>query len=237
MRSATLHIHGSANDLLPPHRRDRSFPVEFELPIGLRDLIQATGIPWVELRAVSVNGEPARPATRIDDGDVIEAHSRYPVAEPPADPRFVLDVHLGRLAHYLRLFGFDTAHRQEADDRELVDQSLAESRILLTRDRGLLMWGTLVDGCFVRATDPRRQITEVIERFALASVGTPLSRCLACNGSLQELSAAEAAPLIPDSVAESHTEFTTCPDCGRVYWKGSHYRRLLAIIEQVGARQ
>lgn len=235
MRSATVRIHGSANDLLPPHRRDRPFVVEFELPIGLRDLIQSIGVPWVELSTASVNGTAAGPATRIDDHDLIEARSRYPLAEPPAEPGFLLDVHLGRLAHYLRLFGFDTAHSQDATDPELVERSIAESRVLLTRDRNLLMHGRLATGSFVRATDPRQQISEVAERFALGEIATPLTRCLACNGNLQELPAAEAAPLVPASVAQNHTEFTTCPDCGRVYWKGSHYQRLLAIIEEVGA--
>lgn len=235
MRRATLRILGSANDLLPLPRRDQPFGVEFELPTGLRDVIQSSGIPHVELGRVTVNGKPADWSARVDDGDMIEAWSRYPLAQPAPEPRFVLDVHLGRLAHYLRLFGFDTAHRSDAADPELVEQSVAESRILLTRDRGLLMRGTLAAGSFVRATDRHEQITEVLDRFALRAVTAPLTRCLACNGSLQQLSTTEAAPLVPASVAEAHTEFTTCPGCGRVFWKGSHYRRLLAIIDQAGA--
>jgi uncharacterized protein with PIN domain len=235
MRTATLEVHGSANDLLPPHRRNRAFSVEFELPIGLRDLIQSTGVPHVELSRIVVNGQDSDWGTRIDDGDLVEARSRYPLAEPPTEASFVLDVHLGRLAHYLRLFGFDTAHRPDTTDPDLIRQSISGSRILLTRDRGLLMWGPLIEGSFVRETDPRQQIEEVVERFALSEVAKPLTRCLVCNGVLQQLSYADAAPLVPGSVAETHTDFTTCPDCGRVYWKGSHYQRLLAIIEEAGA--
>ena len=233
MRSATLHIYGSATDLLPPHRRDRPFDVEFELPTALRDIIQSTAIPWVELGRMLVNGENADPATRIDDGDAIVAHSRYPLEEPPTRPAFVLDVHLGRLARYLRLLGFDTEHRADAADAGLVQQSIAESRILLTRDRGLLMRSLLIDASYVRATDPSRQIAEVVERFALPEVSAPLTRCLACNGLLRPLPAAEAARRVPAAVAATHSDFTTCPGCGRVYWKGSHYQRLMAIIERV----
>jgi len=189
----------------------------------------------VELDRVTVDGHRSKPWVRIEDGEIIEAYSRYPLAEPPTRPRFLLDVHLARLARYLRLFGFDTAHHTDAADPQLVAQSLAESRILLTRDRGLLMRGTLVDGSYVRATEPRQQIVEVVERFALTRVTAPLIRCLACNGSLRRMPAADAVPVVPASVAESHTDFTTCEDCGRVYWKGSHYRRLLAIIEETGA--
>ena len=121
MRSATLQVHGSANELLSPDRRNQLSAVEFELPVGLRDLIQSTGIPIVELQAVSVNGRTAPISSRIEDGDTIEAWSRYPVEEPLEHPAFVADVHLRRLAHYLRLFGFDTAYQREAEDDLYVD--------------------------------------------------------------------------------------------------------------------
>ena len=98
------------------------------------------------------------------------------------------------------------------------------------------MRGALIDGSFVRATDPLRQIAEVADRFALTGAVTPLTRCLACNGSLQPISAAEATPLVPASIAETHSDFTTCPNCARVYWKGSHYHRLLALIDRVEAQ-
>jgi uncharacterized protein with PIN domain len=232
MRIARLQMHGCARDLLRPDRRDRPTTVEFELPTGLRDLIQSTGVPHVELGTVHVNGMVADYSARVDDGDVIEAWSRYPLSEPPEDPAFLLDVHLGRLAHYLRLFGFNTEYGTEAADADLAARSVATRRILLTRDRGLLMRSELQHASFIRATDPHEQIVEVLSRFALAGVGIPLTRCLACNGRLQPIPAREARPRVPGSIGGRHDQFSRCVACDRIYWKGSHHRRLRLLIDE-----
>ena len=235
MRTARLQIHGIARDLLRADRRETPAIIEFELPTGLRDLIQSTGVPHVELGEVHVNGIVADYTARVDDGDEIEAWSRYPLSEAPPDPAFLLDVHLGRLARYLRLFGFDTEYSPDATDADLATRSVANRRILLTRDRGLLMRSELEHGSFVRATEPHRQIIEVLIRFALADAGRPLTRCLECNGAFQPISALEARPHVPGRVGALHDQFTRCAGCDRIYWKGSHYRRLRRLVEETEA--
>jgi uncharacterized protein with PIN domain len=232
MRTARFWLSG---DLRYFEARDGGSAVPFELPVGLRDLVQSVGIPHVEVGSVSVDGEPAEWDQRIDDGAVIEVHSRYPLSSPPEEPKFVTDVHLARLARYLRLFGFDVVWDPDLDDPDLVGISLAEHRFLLTRDLGLLMRGRLRDGTYVRATDPREQILEILERFALRTVIAPFTRCLACNGLLEELPNSEAASRVPESVAKRHDRFTTCRDCGRVYWPGSHHDRMARIVQEVVA--
>ncbi len=232
MRTATLRIHGCARELVPRPRLREPITVEFELPSGLRDIIQSTGVPHVELGQVRLNGRPVGYSARVDDGDEIEAWSRYPLSKPPSNPAFLLDVHLGRLAHYLRLFGFDAEHHPGATDPDLAEQSAAGRRILLTRDRGLLMRRELWRASFVRTTDPREQIVEVLHRFALTTLVRPLTRCLECNGSLQVIAASEAISQVPVSVSEAHDDFSRCPSCQRIYWKGSHYRRMLKLVEQ-----
>ncbi len=101
---------------------------------------------------------------------------------PLREPRFVLDVHLGRLASYLRLLGFDTLYRNDYDDEELLAISRAQHRILLTRDTGLLKRSALTHGAFLHATDPRRQLREAFDRFQLDARIAPFTRCARCNG-------------------------------------------------------
>ncbi len=232
MRHATLLVRGSANDLLPREHRDQVFRVSFELPSGLRDLIQATGIPHVELESVLLNGNRVDYSHRVDDGDHLELVSKYPLAHPPDSVAFVLDVHLGRLAHYLRLFGVDTTHDPGTEDAELAGRAADEKRILLTRDRLLLMRAKLECGSYVRATDPKSQIGEVIHRFALREVVRPLTRCLECNGELEPATREEAKGQIPDPVWQHHEDFSRCPSCHRIYWKGSHYARMLRLVDE-----
>lgn len=236
MRSASMRIHGTANDLLPPPRRHTRFIVQFELPTGLRDLIQSTGVPHVELEQVVVDGTPVRYAYVVDDGADIEATSRYPLAAPPAEPAFVLDVHLRRLAHYLRLFGFDAGHEPDAGDRTLAEVSVAEGRILLTRDRSLLMRSRLRQASFVRSIRPRDQIVEVLHRFALTDAIAPLSRCLVCGERLEQAPVETVASHVPDGVRERHQDFSRCGGCHRVYWRGSHTARLSELVDTTLAR-
>ena len=238
-RSATLVFHGELCDILPPGAVEGAVTARFELPVGVRDLIQSCGVPHVEVGALRVNGEPADFDRRIADGDVLDVFARFGPREVrrevhgPVPSRFVLDGHLGRLAAYLRLLGFDTWHRQTIDDDELVAVSLGEARTLLTRDRELLKRSALEHGCLVRETDPRRQVEEVVRRLDLAAGIHPFTRCLVCNGVLAHVAATDVADAVPDGVRERFDRFARCPDCGRVYWEGTHHARLAALVAAV----
>ena len=226
-RRATIRAHGALTDFLS--NRDSPFDVEFELPVGLRDLVQSTGIPHVEVGTVRLDGSPATWSDTVDDGATIELLPRYPLNVAPAG--FVADVHLGKLARHLRLLGIDTLHHPEADDPSLVSQANNEDRTLLTRDRLLLMRSALRHGSYVRATDPIAQGIEVVGRFALAPVARPFSRCLECNGAL--LRADPDTLDVPVHARQRYDEFHTCARCQRVYWRGSHIERLERIIARL----
>lgn len=228
-------MYGGLGDFLSRERRGRGFEVEFELPVGLRDLIQSTGVPHVEVGTATVDGEPAPWSRQVEDGCRVEAHPRYPLASP-AETRFLLDVHLGRLAGYMRLVGVDAEHDPSADDPALVERSVAEERTLLTRDRALLMHGALAAGSYVRATDPVLQAIEVVDRFALRAVASPMTRCMVCNTLLVPAERDEVGERVPSSVRERHTEFRHCPGCRRVYWQGSHHHRLQDLVARIVGR-
>ncbi|MFQ5946694.1 MAG: Mut7-C RNAse domain-containing protein, partial [Anaerolineae bacterium] len=153
--------------------------------------------------------------------------------EPLREPRFVLDTHLGRLAAYLRLSGFDTLYWSDIEDAELADLSRREPRILLTKDRDLLKRRSVTHGYFVREVHPRAQLAEVVRRFDLARSMHPFHRCLRCNGILQQVPKEAVLDQLPARTQQGFEEFQRCPDCGRIYWKGSHYRRMQRLIAAV----
>jgi uncharacterized protein with PIN domain len=232
MRSATLRFHGRLTDFVA----GREVRIEFELPAGVRDLIQRVGVPHVEVGSITVDGKMVHFDFTVDDGAIIEVHDRFEGAGSRLHParaphRFVLDVHLGRLAGYLRLLGFDSLHRIDYDDDTLVTISLNESRTLLTRDRPLLMRAALENGVYVRSQNPRQQLREVVERLGLQPSIAPFERCIACNELLVAVSRDDVSDRLPTSVRTRHERFTLCPGCRRVYWPGSHYDRLVEIIE------
>ncbi len=240
MKRAWLRFYAELNDFLPPGKRFRAIPVQFHVAPAVRDLIEAEGVPHTEVDLVLINGESAGLERIVEDGarvavyPVFESLDISPVSrvrpEPLRSPKFVLDVHLGRLAAYLRMAGFDAAYANSASDRELARISGAEERILLTRDLGLLKRAAVTRGYYVRETNPLRQLQEVVRRFDLKRLLKPFTRCMACNCELQPAAKGAVRDRVPADVLARHSGFHACGCCGRVYWKGTHYARMERIV-------
>lgn len=237
---ATLRLYGELNDFLAPADRQATLAGSFDRGATVKDFIEARGVPHTEIDLVLINGESVDFGWPLADGDRVAA---YPVfealdvasvtrvrPEPLRVLRFVLDVHLGRLARYLRLAGFDTTCDREAGDDRLAEVSRAERRVLLTRDQGLLKRRAVTHGYCVRSTVPSRQLAEVVSRFDLRRLVRPFSRCTVCNGVLAPAGRSDVAVEVPARSLERVAEFLRCQTCRRVYWKGSHFPRLEQIL-------
>ncbi|GAC1536819.1 MAG: Mut7-C RNAse domain-containing protein [Herpetosiphon sp.] len=154
---------------------------------------------------------------------------------PPDSARFVLDVHLGRLAGYLRMLGFDTLYRNDYGDAELAAISADEHRVLLTRDIGLLKRSAVQVGTFVRAVQPREQVVEIVRRLRLFEMIQPFVRCCRCNGLLEDVAKEEISGLLLPRTRDKHSDFRRCIGCRNLYWQGSHHRKIETFIDRVMA--
>lgn len=239
-RTAHLRFYEELNDFLPGTLRRREFDRAFDGRPAVKDLIESLGVPHTEVDVILVNGASVGFDHHVEDGDRI---SVYPVfesidvaplqqlrPEPLREIRFVLDGHLGKLARALRLLGFDAEYSRDVRDRELIARSLSEGRIILTRDRELLKNRAVTRGYWVRATDPRKQVAEVLDRFDLRGSARPFTRCTVCNGDLVAIARDEAAREAPPRVRERCTDYQRCSRCGKLYWKGTHVARLEAFV-------
>ena len=243
MATVYFRFYAELGDFLPREKRMFSFPYSFTGTQSVKHLIEAAGVPHTEVDLVLVNGASVDFSYVPGDGDrisvypVFEAFDIAPVSlvrpQPLRQTRFVLDSHLGRLAVYLRMLGFDTLYRNDYCDDELVRVSLAERRALLTRDRSLLMRSAVTHGYFVRQRNWRDQLIDVLRRFDLAGCVSPLTRCLVCNALLESVAKQAVADRVPPRSREHCNEFWQCPGCSRVYWDGSHHRRMLQFIGRV----
>lgn len=240
MKRVFLRFYAELNDFLPPERRMTEFEYSFYVAPSVRDVIESAGVPHTEVDLILVNGRSVDFSYVVEDGERI---SVYPVFEsidigplvrlrpkPLRQARFVLDVHLGRLAAYLRMAGFDALYRNDYTDERLAAISSAEERILLTRDLGLLKRGAVTRGYWVRTTSPRLQFAEVLRRFDLFEQVTPFVRCLACNALLEPAAKEEVAARVPAAIRARHNEFQRCRSCGRIYWPGTHYQRMQRLL-------
>ena len=195
---------------------------------SLGHVIESLGVPLTEAGALAVNGQPALPRARLAPGDVAEV-SAAGRPQPLPSPRFILDVHLGTLARWLRLAGVDTAYSNDADDDTLIEQANASRRVLLTQDRGLLRRHSLWLGAYVRGSQADDQFRDVLDRFAPPLA--PWTRCTACNGLLAPARKADVAPLLQPGTRRTYQAFSRCADCGRVYWRGAHSQRLQGVVD------
>ncbi|HEY9821850.1 MAG TPA: Mut7-C RNAse domain-containing protein, partial [Candidatus Sericytochromatia bacterium] len=243
MARADFRFHAELNHFLPASKREISFSHYFEERASIKDMIEALGIPHPEVDAIAVNGKAVDFSYIVQDGDRIEV---YPVSvssevseQASVRPqllsilRFVLDVHLGKLAASLRMLGFDTLYRNDYDDEELAQISASEQRILLTRDKGLLMRSLVTYGYYVRATNPEQQVVEVLQRFDLFGKVLPFQRCIRCNGLLEPVAKEAIVDQLPQKTRLSIDEFHRCRECHQIYWRGSHYERMQQFIEGV----
>jgi hypothetical protein len=235
----TVRLYAELNDFVPESRRHVAFVVSCDARVAAKDLIERIGVPHTEIDLLLVNSEPAPFDRRLADSDrlavypVFESFDIGPVTrvrpEPLRDPRFVLDVHLGRLAAYLRLAGFDCLYRNDLQDDEAARLSAEGRRVLLTRDQGLLKRRAVTHGYYVRDTRPARQLADVVARFDLQRLAKPFTRCSRCNAQLVDAAATDVGR-VPERSRRVFHEFAACPACGRVYWKGSHHVRLQQVL-------
>lgn len=243
MHASEFRFYEELNDHLPASRRKRSFTHTFDGGPAVKDIIEALGVPHTEVDLILVNGRSVRFSHRLRGGERVAV---YPMFErfdirplyrlrpkPLRRTRFVADVHLGRLARYLRLLGFDTLYSTSLDDPSLVAISTRDRRVLLTRDVGLLKHRILTRGYWLRTTDPDRQVEEVVRAFSLQKDLRPFTRCMHCNAVLRPVARATVAGRVPAAVFRRFRRFTHCATCGRFYWRGTHFLRL----EQLSRRR
>jgi len=240
MPVAYARFYAELNDHLPAPKQYVRFARAFEDPCSVLQFIAGEGIPSGEVDLVLLNGVSADLPSVLHDGDQV---SVYPVFEtfdistlqrirsrPLRRPRFVLDVHLGKLSSLMRMLGIDTLYSNAYTDEEILTISQAEGRVVLSKDRGLLRHEALTRGFHVREKDPRLQIREVLERFDLRECVAPFTRCMRCNTLLEQVTREEVVEQLPPRVRETFRDFWRCATCARIFWRGSHYERMKALV-------
>jgi len=245
MAQVQLRFYEELNDFLPPERRKVEFGHELTRRTSVKDLIEAFGVPHTEVEVILVNGRSVDFSYIVQAGDRI---SIYPVFEgldvsplirlrdrPLRDPRFVIDANLGQLARYLRLLGFDALYRNRFTDKEVAQIASAERRIVLTRDRALLQHKIITRGYFVRAVKPREQVREVLARLDLHGALHPFTRCLRCNGELEDVDKNTVLHQLQPRTKKYYERFRRCRSCGQAYWKGSHFKRMERLCDYFAA--
>ena len=240
MVTATFRFYEELNDFLAPERRRREFACACARRATTKHMIEALGVPHTEVELILVNGESVGFDHLLHDGDRVAVYPKFEAfdvtpllrvrEQPLRVSRFIADAHLGGLAHLLRMAGFDTLYDNGFDDAEIAATAAAESRIVLSRDRELLMRREITHGCYVHALKSVDQLREVFARLDLARSQKPFTLCLYCNSPLRAIDKALILDRLPPGVRERYERFTTCDRCRRVFWEGTHWQRMREVL-------
>ena len=243
MSLAYFRFYEELNDFLPSEKQKKLFPYVFNGNPSVKDAIEAMGVPHVEVDLILVNSLPVDFSYILKNEDSV---SVYPVFEsfdiasvshlrekPLRDVKFVADVHMGKLARYLRLCGFDTYYSTDSDDRDIINISLSDKRVILTRDKELLKNKKVTHGYWIRSVYPDEQLKDVLLRFDLKKKTALFTRCMECNGLLEDVSKKEILNRLLPKTRQYYRKFKKCRQCNRIYWNGSHYQRMKGRIKSI----
>ena len=246
MYRVTLYLNGNLVDFFPKAIWDRVVSCSFKSKRSVKDLLESNGVPHTEVGAILADGKAVTFDYLVQDGDRLEVFQATEFLQSDGDthlqpvilgtPKLICDDHLEKLARRLRLLGFDVLFEKGMDDSALAALAQRENRILLTRDRRLLMRKNVSLGMHVWHDDPEKQVLEVLGRLRGTDSPGPFGRCTVCNGELRRIPASspeyeEALNEAPPRVRIWRTEYDRCDSCKRLYWKGTHYAKLRRMVQ------
>jgi uncharacterized protein with PIN domain len=242
-KNITFRCYAELNDFLPQEHRQRQFVHTLKTPVTLGEALESLQIPLSEVDLVLVNGTPGSLDQRLYENDYVSVFPTFEILDiselkgeqSPAlrKTRFILDAHLGKLAKYLRMLGFDTLYRNDYGDDEIINLALKEKRIILTRDKLLLQSRRVTHGYYVRSTEKHKQLKEVVRKFDLYNQFQSFSRCMTCNAELVLRNREDVVHLVEEDILQLFKKFYFCPACRKVYWKGSHFKRMEIYIRNL----
>ena len=234
--TADFRFYEELNDFLTPAQRKKTLRYEFNGHPGIKDPIEAFGVPHTEVDLIIANGESVGFDYQLQPGDHI---SVYPMFEsfdisplmklrerPLRQTAFIVDVNLGKLARRLRMLGFDAIYDRQYRDGEIAAIASEQHRIVLTRDRRLLFFKCITHGYWVRSTFPDEQVQEILRRFDLYQQIKPFQRCINCNAMLQPVAKEDILDQLEPKTKRYYQVFHRCSGCGKIYWEGSHVENM-----------
>jgi hypothetical protein len=241
MKQVSFRFYEELNNHLPLEKHKVWFEYIFSDATSMQDALLSMEVPLDEIDLILVNRQSKGLDYILQDGDRI---SVYPVFEsfdlsgisrirekPLRDPKFICDVHLGRLSKYMRMLGWDTLYSNQYSPDEMIAISGQEKRIILSRNYQLTRHKKVTHSYWIQSSCPVEQIKDLINKLDLSDKIIPLTRCLKCNHGLMPVEKKKIAHRLQALTAKYYNEFYVCPACDQIYWKGSHFERMSDFIK------
>ncbi len=228
MKTSYFRFYGQLNDFLPLEKRQKTSPYSFWGNPTIQDACAAQGVPHPEIFLVVKDSCPVNLKDNLEGEERISVYPRWTnlnlprqwqqSPEFPAYPVFAAADHLGKLVRLMRILGFDVVFKGRVEEEG--------DWIILTRKLPDLKMSRVSHGYMPRSDDPYNQLEEVLDYFNLREKIRPLSRCPGCNMVLEPVAAEEIWDRLEPKTKKYYRKFKICPGCKKIFWRGSHFRRL-----------
>jgi uncharacterized protein with PIN domain len=221
-------------------------------PVGrrasIKDVAEALGVPHTEIYGIEGCGRACDFSLLLEPGMRVTFLPASLVSRSPVDVtrptrlrprplgtlRFLVDENVAGLVPLLRALGFDTIHDRTWDDAHIARMAADQERVVLTRDRALLKRSAVSHGRLIRSQNVDRQLLEVLGLFRTGPLDAAFMRCLRCNALTRAVDKEAVLNRLEPLTREHYDSFRLCPGCGGIYWRGSHYDRLVARFAALG---
>ncbi|MFO7877638.1 MAG: Mut7-C RNAse domain-containing protein [Desulfovermiculus sp.] len=243
MPACTLCFHRELTEFLPASTTDGIIRYELNRRSSIKDIVESLGPPHTEIGKIRVHNQPVDFGFIPEPGQTIHLHPLLPPVNPclPSllrphplpELRFIVDVNVGKVAKLLRMLGLDAAFHFSWRDEQIADKADREGRIALSKDRGLLKRKQIMWGRLVRGHTPNEQFLDVMNFFEIHPPFAIFSRCLACNMTLEPVAKKDIEYRLKPKTRLYYHRFYLCPQCQRIYWRGSHYQRMQSWLQKI----
>jgi hypothetical protein len=243
MPKVLFRFYEELNDFLPESRKKTDFYVALKGKRSIKDMIEALGVPHTEVDLILVNGISVDFNAILQDNDRI---SVYPVFEslnitdttrlrkiPLRRNKFIADINLGNIVKYMRILGLDVYYDSLLSNRDIIELSHKENRIILTKNKKLLKFKDVTHAIFIRPGTTTEQIRRIIDYLDINDDIVPFSRCLRCNTLLTDISKEHVLDRIPPKTKKFCNEYVQCQSCDKIYWKGTHFVHMEKFVRQI----
>ncbi|MFO8033339.1 MAG: Mut7-C RNAse domain-containing protein [Desulfohalobiaceae bacterium] len=242
--ASRIIFHAELKTLLPAkHQASGVTSSDPARRASIKDIIESLGVPHTEVGCIIHLGQEVGFEYIPQPGQVLHVHAPKPPVDikqatllrprPLQEPRFLVDVNVGKLARLLRMLGLDTAFDPCWEDAYIAELAWEEGRIVLSRDKGLLKRKKVEFGRLLRSNQPLEQLQEVLHFFGLGNGLRIFTRCLRCNSELQEVDKQSIQHLLLPKTKKYYQEFCICPGCSRIYWQGSHLEKMQNLLQRL----
>jgi len=232
MTKATFRFYEELNDFLTKPRRKVDFEVAFRGKRSVKDMIESLGVPHTEVDLILINGNSVDFNYIVKDGD---RASVYPTFEsfniksvtylrrkPLRQTRFIADINLGDIVKRMRMIGFDVYFNSALINSQIIDVSLKDKRIILTKSKQLLKFKKVTHAIFIHPGSKDEQVKRIINKLDIKNQAKPFSRCLHCNSLLKKTTKEDVLRRIPPKTRDYCEEYFICESCDKLFWNGTH---------------